>query len=79
MEYYPCPKYMDWMEKRIRIIKHEAIPDCGSFEVRILGEPSRYFYWDDNPGRRLRPDAMTQEQAREAAQKLAREEQDTLK
>jgi hypothetical protein len=63
---------MNWMEKRIRIIKHEAIPDCGSFEVKILGEPSQYFYWDDNAGRRLRPDAMTQEQALEAAKAFAR-------
>ena len=31
----------------IRIIKHEAVPKCGSFEVRFSdGRPSKYFYWD---------------------------------
>ena len=41
----------------IRIIPHEAVPLCGSFEVRFPdGRPSRYFYWDDIAGRRLRPD-----------------------
>jgi len=29
----------------IRLIKHEAVPNCGSFEVRFPdGRPSRYFY-----------------------------------
>ncbi len=28
----------------IRLIKHEAVPTCGSFEVRFAdGRPSRYF------------------------------------
>jgi hypothetical protein len=46
----------------IRLIKHEAVPKCGSFEVRFTdGRPSRYFYWDDLPGRRLRPDLLTGE------------------
>lgn len=32
----------------IRLIKHEAVNDCGSFEVRHCdGRPSRYFYWDE--------------------------------
>jgi hypothetical protein len=40
----------------IRVIKHEVIPGCGSFEVRFPdGIPSRYFYWEDVPSRRLRP------------------------
>ena len=60
------------MTDRVRIIKHEVIKDCGSFEVRIPGKESAYFYWEDNPGRRLRPEVMTQEQALEAARKLAR-------
>jgi hypothetical protein len=35
---------------RIRIIKHEAVPGCGSFEVRFAdGRASQYFYWDDIP------------------------------
>ena len=31
----------------VRIIKHEAIPGCGSFEVRNADDrPSQYFYGD---------------------------------
>ena len=38
------------MPNRIRIIKHEAVPDCGSFEVRFGdGRASKFFYWDDLP------------------------------
>jgi len=40
------------MFDRIRIIKHEAVPDCGSFEVQLPDRPSQYFYWDDIPARR---------------------------
>lgn len=30
-----------------RLIKHEAVPNCGSFEVWFPdGKPSRYFYWE---------------------------------
>ena len=36
---------------RIRIILHEAVSLCGSFEVRFPdGRPVRFFYWDDVPG-----------------------------
>jgi hypothetical protein len=64
---------------RIRIIKHEAVPECGSFEVRFPdGRPSRYFYWDDIPGRRLRPEQVDQETAKKQAQEFAREEQEKL-
>jgi hypothetical protein len=36
----------------VRLIKHEAIPACGPSEVGFGdGRPSRYFYWDDLPGR----------------------------
>ena len=49
---------------RIRIIKHEAVPRCGSYEVRFSdGRPSKYFYWDDEPSRRLRPELLTGEEA----------------
>jgi hypothetical protein len=52
----------------VRLIKHEVIPDCGSFEVRFDdGRPSRYFYWDDLPSRRLRPDLVDSETALEQA------------
>ena len=59
----------------IRLIRHEAVPQCGSFEVRFSdGKPSRYFYWDDVPGRRMRPDQMTGEVALELAKAFARAE-----
>jgi hypothetical protein len=57
---------------RVRIIKHEAVPKCGSFEVQIPGKPSVYFYWEDIPGRRLRPEQVDQETAKRQAQEFAR-------
>jgi hypothetical protein len=49
----------------IRLIRHEAVPQCGSYEVRFPdGKPSKYFYWEDDPGRRVRA-KMTSEQALE--------------
>jgi hypothetical protein len=57
----------------IRIIKHEAVAGCGSFEVRYPdGRPSQYFYWDDIPARRLRPDLMDRDTALEQAKAVAR-------
>jgi hypothetical protein len=59
--------------KPVRIIKHEIVPDTGSFEVRFSdGTPSRYFYWDDIPSRRLRPEQVDQETAKKQAQEFAR-------
>ena len=64
----------------IRIIKHEAVPQTGSFEVRFPdGRPSVYFYWDDIPGRRFRPQQMDSNRALEAAKALARSERDKIK
>lgn len=64
----------------IRIIKHESVPRCGSFEVRFSdGRESKYFYWEDDPGRRLRPEQMTSEQALEVAKSWARAERDKEK
>jgi hypothetical protein len=41
----------------VRSIKRKVIPQRGSFEVRFPdGSPSRYWYSDDLPSRRLRPD-----------------------
>jgi hypothetical protein len=55
----------------IRLIKHEAVPKCGSFEVRFPdGKPSRHFYWEDEPSRRLR-EQMTSEQALKQTQAFA--------
>jgi len=63
----------------ISIKKHEAVPDCGSFEVRFDdGRPSKFFYWDDLPNRRLRPEVMIRAQALEAAQAFARTELDKM-
>jgi hypothetical protein len=57
----------------IRLIKHEAVPGCGSFEVRFPDErSSKYFYWEDVPGRRLR-EQMTSEEALEQARAFARD------
>jgi hypothetical protein len=58
---------------RIRIVKHEAVPGCGSFEVRFPdGRESVYFYWDDLPSRRLRPETLDRETALEKAEAVAR-------
>jgi hypothetical protein len=57
----------------VRLIKHEVIPKCGSFELRFPdGRPSKYFYWDDMPSRRLRPDLVDSETALQQAKALAR-------
>ena len=61
----------------IRIIRHEAVPQTGSFEVRFAdGRPSRFFYFDDVLAWRLRPEILTSEQALEQAKALARAERD---
>jgi hypothetical protein len=52
----------------VRVIKHEAVPGCGSFEVRV----SQHFYWDDAPSRRLRPETLDREAALEQAKAAAR-------
>jgi hypothetical protein len=67
------PKPLTTMTADIRIIKHEAVPECGSFEVRFGdGRESRFFYWDNVPSRRLREDLLTRGQALAQAQALAR-------
>jgi hypothetical protein len=61
------------MIDRVRIIKHEAVPGCGSFEVRFPDDrPSQYIYWDDIPARRLRPETLDRETALEQAKAVAR-------
>jgi hypothetical protein len=60
-------------EDPVRIIRHSIVPDTGSFEVRFSdGRKSVYFYWDDLPSRRLRPELLTQEEAKKQAQEFAR-------
>ena len=62
---------------RVRIIKH--VPGCGSYEVKFPdGRPSKYFYFENIPGRRLRPDLVEQAVAEEDAKTFARAERDTL-
>ncbi len=63
----------------VRLIKHEAVPDCGSFEIRFPdGRPSRFIYWDDLPGRRLQPDRVDRAVAERVARIFARAEQHML-
>jgi hypothetical protein len=47
---------------KVRLIKHEAVPQSGSFEIRFPDRrPSKYIYWDDNAGRRsIRPGKVDQ-------------------
>lgn len=57
----------------IRIIRHEVVPNCGSFEIQFKdGRQSKFFYWDDVPGRGLRDDQFDQETAKRKAQEFAR-------
>ena len=59
----------------VRIIKHESIPQTGSYEVRFPdGKPSVYHYFDDNPGRRSITGKMTSAQALQLAQAAAKEQ-----
>lgn len=62
------------MGERIRIIPHEE-----SIEVMFPdGRKSRYFYFDDNPGRRSITGRVPRDQAVADAQQLARIEQAAL-
>jgi hypothetical protein len=65
---------------KIRIIKHEVVPDCGSYEVRFPGgRPSKYFYFENLPGRRLQPGRVVEQGvAEQEAKRFARKEQDKL-
>ena len=64
--------YPEPLPMTVRITKTpEAVPKTGSFKVTWPGGV-KYFYYDDEPSRRLRPEAMTSEQALEAARKFAR-------
>jgi hypothetical protein len=65
------------MIDRIRILKHQVITGTGSYEVRFPDvRKSKFFYFEDVPSRRLRPDMLTREQALEQAKALARAERD---
>jgi hypothetical protein len=58
------------MRTVVRIIKHAE-----SYEVRV----SRFFYFDDNPGRRSINNRMLPKEAENGAQALARTERDRPK
>jgi hypothetical protein len=61
----------------VRLIKHEVVPRCGSFEIRFAnGVASKFFYRDDVPSRRLRPELIGSEEALEQARTFARVECD---
>jgi hypothetical protein len=61
----------------VRIIKHEAVPGCGSFEVCFAdGRVSQCFCFGYLPSRRLRPEMLTREQALEQAKEFARAERE---
>jgi hypothetical protein len=63
----------------VRLIRHEAVPKCGSFEVRFPdGRTSKYFYWDDLPSRRLRLDLVEGATALEQAKSFARAQRERL-
>ena len=62
------------MTGRIRIVPHAE-----SFEVRFPdGRESRFFYFQDEPIRRVIMGRMTKAEALEAAKAYAREEQEKL-
>jgi hypothetical protein len=65
---------------KIRVIKHEVVPDSGSYEVRFPdGRPSKYFYFENLPGRRLQPGRVVEQAvAEQEAKRFARKEQDKL-
>ena len=58
----------------VRLIKHEAVANCGSYEIRFPdGRPSRFV-----PGRRLRPDMVDSAVAERVAKIFAWAEQRRL-
>jgi hypothetical protein len=65
---------------RSKSIRHEAVPKCGSYEVRFPdGRPSRYFYFEDMPSRRPRPlEQIKSEEAERRAKAVARAEKRPL-
>jgi hypothetical protein len=57
----------------VRLIKHEVVPNCGSYEIRFPdGRPSRFVYWDDLAARRMRPDMVDSAVAERVAKIFAR-------
>jgi hypothetical protein len=68
---------VDALSMTVRLIKHERVPDCGSYEVRYSdGRPSVFLYFDDIPGRAVRPEQMDRKQALQAAKTFAKAARD---
>jgi hypothetical protein len=65
---------------KVRLITHEVVPQSGGFKIRFPDRrPSKYVYWDDNPGRRsIRPGKVDQTVALRVAKIFARAEQHAL-
>jgi hypothetical protein len=66
------------MSDRVRIIKHEVVPSRGRFEVKIPGQPSQFFYWDDLPSRRLSLRMLDRATAMDRARSVARDAEERL-
>jgi len=68
-----------WGMPKVSRIKHEAVPSCGSYEIRFPdGRPSRFVYWDDLAGRRMRPEMVDSAVTERVAKIFARAEQRRL-
>ena len=64
---------------KVHLIKHEAVKDCGSYEIRFPdGRPSKFIYLENTPGRRLRSDQVDRAVAERVAKIFARAEQHAL-
>jgi hypothetical protein len=64
---------------KVRLMKHEAVKDCGSYEIRFPdGRPSKFVYRDDLAGWRLLPDRVDRAVAERVAKIFARAEQHAL-
>ena len=77
---FPSALSESWGMPSVRLIKHEAVPDSGSCEIRFPdGRPSKYIYWDDLPGRRsIRPGKVDAAVALRVAKIFTRAEQRRL-
>ena len=62
-------------DRTIIIIRHDGLRGSGSYEVKFSdGRPHRFFNWEDDPSRRVRPGVLTSEQALEQARAFANAE-----
>jgi hypothetical protein len=64
------------IEAKGNALRPVAIRRAGRPRRTTTGGRSKFFYWDDVPSRRLRPNILTREQALEQAKALARAERE---